>query len=66
MFVCFLFSFDLLTLCFVGLYAESKVGLEPLFNKWKSESWGQYISLVGAVIGYDSEPLLSLGLYWQF
>ena len=34
-----------------GLYAESKVGLEPLFNKWKSESWGRYISLVGAVIG---------------
>ncbi|KAJ3255887.1 3-oxoacyl-[acyl-carrier-protein] synthase [Boothiomyces macroporosus] len=35
-----------------GLYAESKIGLEPLFNKWKSESWGQYISLVGAVIGW--------------
>jgi fatty acid synthase subunit alpha len=34
-----------------GLYAESKVGLEPLFNKWKSESWGEYLSLVGAVIG---------------
>jgi fatty acid synthase subunit beta len=35
-----------------GLYAESKIGLEPLFNKWKSESWSQYISLVGAVIGW--------------
>lgn len=35
-----------------GMYAESKIGLEVLFNKWLSESWAQYISLAGAVIGW--------------
>ncbi|KAF7712320.1 PKS/NRPS-like protein biosynthetic cluster [Penicillium ucsense] len=35
-----------------GLYAESKVGLEPLFAKWASESWGAYLSLCGASIGW--------------
>jgi 3-oxoacyl-ACP reductase-like protein/malonyl CoA-acyl carrier protein transacylase/acyl dehydratase len=35
-----------------GLYAESKVGLETLFTKWRSESWSEYLSLVGAVIGW--------------
>jgi len=25
-----------------GLYAESKLGLETLFNRWHSESWGRY------------------------
>jgi len=35
-----------------GLYAESKIGLEPLLNKWTSESWNQYLTIVGAVIGW--------------
>jgi 3-oxoacyl-ACP reductase-like protein len=34
-----------------GLYSESKVSLETLFNRWSSESWGEYLCLVGAVIG---------------
>ena len=35
-----------------GLYAESKIGLEPLFYKWESENWSQYLTIVGAVIGW--------------
>jgi len=35
-----------------GLYAESKIGLEPLLNKWKSEGWSNYLSISGAVIGW--------------
>eukprot|EP00122_Pirum_gemmata_P021009 Pgem_evm1s19600 len=35
-----------------GLYAESKIGLETLFNKWKSEDWAQYLTLAGACIGW--------------
>lgn len=35
-----------------GLYAESKLALEALFNKWHSESWADYLSLCGAVIGW--------------
>ncbi|KAI2788156.1 Fatty acid synthase subunit alpha [Penicillium oxalicum] len=35
-----------------GLYAESKIGLEPLFTKWSSESWGAYLSICGASIGW--------------
>ncbi len=34
-----------------GLYSESKVSLETLFNRWSSERWGEYLCLVGAVIG---------------
>jgi fatty acid synthase subunit beta len=34
-----------------GLYSESKVSLETLFSRWSSESWGEYLCLVGAVIG---------------
>ena len=34
-----------------GLYSESKVSLETLFNRWNSESWGEYLCLAGAVIG---------------
>jgi len=37
---------------FDGLYAESKLGLEALLNKWKSEGWSNYLSLAGAVIGW--------------
>jgi fatty acid synthase subunit alpha, fungi type len=32
-----------------GLYAESKIS-ETLFQRWASESWGEYLCLAGAVI----------------
>ncbi|KAF8312438.1 fatty acid synthase, partial [Clavulina sp. PMI_390] len=35
-----------------GLYSESKISLETLFQRWSSESWGEYIGLAGAVIGW--------------
>ncbi|KAK3693106.1 putative fatty acid synthase alpha subunit FasA [Podospora appendiculata] len=35
-----------------GLYSESKLGLETLFNRFQSESWSRYLSVVGAVIGW--------------
>jgi fatty acid synthase subunit alpha len=35
-----------------GLYGESKLALETLFEKWHSESWSAYLSICGAVIGW--------------
>ena len=35
-----------------GLYSESKLGLETLFNRWYSESWSNYLTICGAVIGW--------------
>ncbi|TFY80295.1 hypothetical protein EWM64_g3715 [Hericium alpestre] len=35
-----------------GLYSESKISLETLFQCWNSESWGEYLCLAGAVIGW--------------
>jgi len=35
-----------------GLYSESKLALETLFNRWHSESWGNFLSICGAVIGW--------------
>ena len=35
-----------------GLYAESKIALETLFEKWHTESWAEYLSVCGAVIGW--------------
>ncbi len=35
-----------------GLYSESKLGLETIFNRWSSESWGGYLTICGAVIGW--------------
>ncbi|GKZ23758.1 hypothetical protein AbraIFM66951_000588 [Aspergillus brasiliensis] len=35
-----------------GLYPESKLALETLFNRWSSESWGTYLSICGAIIGW--------------
>ncbi|KAL2215255.1 3-oxoacyl-synthase [Thermoascus aurantiacus ATCC 26904] len=35
-----------------GLYSESKLALETLFNRWYSESWGNYLTICGAVIGW--------------
>jgi fatty acid synthase subunit alpha len=43
----------------VGLYSESKISLETLFNRWSSESWGEYLCLAGAVIGWTR----SVGIY---
>ncbi|KAJ2806670.1 fatty acid synthase alpha subunit Lsd1 [Coemansia guatemalensis] len=36
-----------------GHYSESKIGLETLMNRWHAEpTWGSYISVAGAVIGW--------------
>ncbi|CEM29078.1 unnamed protein product [Vitrella brassicaformis CCMP3155] len=35
-----------------GLYGESKIGLETLFAKWKSEGWQDRVSIVGAEMGW--------------
>ncbi|KHO00986.1 fatty acid synthase subunit alpha reductase [Metarhizium album ARSEF 1941] len=35
-----------------GLYGESKKALEPLLAKWYSESWAEYMSVLGVVIGW--------------
>ncbi|KAJ2135713.1 beta subunit of fatty acid synthetase, partial [Coemansia sp. RSA 678] len=35
-----------------GLYGESKIALETVFNRWKSEMWRDHISIAGAVIGW--------------
>ncbi|KAH8691209.1 putative 3-oxoacyl-synthase [Talaromyces proteolyticus] len=35
-----------------GLYSESKLGLETLFNRFHSESWSDYLTVCGAVIGW--------------
>ena len=34
-----------------GLYSESKISLETLFNRLSFESWGEYLCLAGTVIG---------------
>lgn len=35
-----------------GLYSESKLSLETLFNRWHSESWGNQLTICGAIIGW--------------
>ncbi|EEP79613.1 fatty acid synthase alpha subunit [Uncinocarpus reesii 1704] len=35
-----------------GLYGESKLALETLFNRWHSEDWGEFLCVCGAVIGW--------------
>lgn len=35
-----------------GLYSESKLALETLFNRWHAEDWGQYLTICGAIIGW--------------
>ena len=35
-----------------GLYSESKLALETLFNRWHAESWNNYLTICGAVIGW--------------
>lgn len=52
-----------------GLYAESKVALEALFDKWHSESWAPFLSLCGTSIGWtrgtglmSSNDILAMGV----
>ncbi|PYI00540.1 putative 3-oxoacyl-synthase [Aspergillus sclerotiicarbonarius CBS 121057] len=35
-----------------GLYSESKLGLETLFNRFHSERWAPYLAVCGTVIGW--------------
>ncbi|KAJ3188792.1 3-oxoacyl-[acyl-carrier-protein] synthase [Gaertneriomyces sp. JEL0708] len=35
-----------------GLYGESKIGLETLMNRFHSEGWSNYLTIIGAVIGW--------------
>lgn len=35
-----------------GLYSESKLSLETLFNRWHSESWANQMTVCGAIIGW--------------
>ncbi|KAM7196700.1 3-oxoacyl-synthase [Rhypophila sp. PSN 637] len=35
-----------------GLYAESKMGLEAMLNKWWSEDWAEYLTMCGTIIGW--------------
>lgn len=35
-----------------GLYPESKLALETLFQRWHSETWSDYLSICGASIGW--------------
>jgi fatty acid synthase subunit alpha len=35
-----------------GLYSESKLALQALLNKWRSEDWGDCISICGTSIGW--------------
>ncbi|OQS01704.1 fatty acid synthase subunit alpha [Achlya hypogyna] len=44
-----------------GLYAEAKLGLEALMNKWHSEGWEDYVSIGGAVIGWTRGTGLMAG-----
>lgn len=40
------------TFGFDGLYSESKISLETLFNRWYSEDWGSKLTICGAIIGW--------------
>ncbi|KHJ34007.1 putative fatty acid synthase subunit alpha [Erysiphe necator] len=44
-----------------GLYSESKLALETLFNRWHSESWGNFLTICGAVIGWTRGTGLMAG-----
>lgn len=44
-----------------GLYSESKLALEALFTRWHSESWGNYLTICGAVIGWTRGTGLMAG-----
>ncbi|CAI5758609.1 unnamed protein product [Candida verbasci] len=40
------------TFGFDGLYSESKISLETLFNRWYSEDWATKLTICGAIIGW--------------
>ena len=44
-----------------GLYPESKIGLETLFTRWHSESWGNFLTICGAIIGWTRGTGLMAG-----
>lgn len=44
-----------------GLYSESKLGLETLFNRWVSEDWANYLTICGAIIGWTRGTGLMAG-----
>jgi fatty acid synthase subunit alpha len=44
-----------------GLYSESKLALETLFNRWYSEDWANYLTICGAVIGWTRGTGLMAG-----
>ncbi|TVY91744.1 Fatty acid synthase subunit alpha [Lachnellula willkommii] len=44
-----------------GLYSESKLALETLFNRWHSENWGNFLTICGAVIGWTRGTGLMAG-----
>ena len=44
-----------------GLYSESKMALETLFNKWHSEDWSEYLTVCGANIGWTRGTGLMAG-----
>ncbi|PUU74709.1 hypothetical protein B9Z19DRAFT_1103326 [Tuber borchii] len=35
-----------------GLYSESELAMEALFQRWHSEPWGSYLTICGAIIGW--------------
>ncbi|KAJ3214628.1 3-oxoacyl-[acyl-carrier-protein] synthase [Dinochytrium kinnereticum] len=35
-----------------GLYGESKIALETLLNRFHAESWSNYLTIIGAAIGW--------------
>ncbi|KAJ2358849.1 fatty acid synthase alpha subunit Lsd1 [Coemansia sp. RSA 2618] len=37
---------------FDGMYGETKAALETVFNRWQSESWGSFVCVAGAKIGW--------------
>lgn len=41
-----------------GTYSESKIGLTTLANRWGSEGWSDYLSIVGAIIGWTRTGLM--------
>ncbi|KAJ2688668.1 fatty acid synthase alpha subunit Lsd1 [Coemansia spiralis] len=47
-----------------GLYSECKLGLESAFNRWESESWQDYLSIAGAIIGWTRGTSLMAANDW--
>ncbi|KAJ2732821.1 fatty acid synthase alpha subunit Lsd1 [Coemansia sp. BCRC 34962] len=47
-----------------GLYSECKLGLESAFNRWESESWQDYLSITGAIIGWTRGTSLMAANDW--